>query len=139
MPSPRYWRISYSPDLRHWGNHRIMLESRLGGWWDANKIGLSCPPIETPRGWLVINHGVRQNAAGSIYRLGLALFDLNAQDQCLKRSNEWLFGPEEPYEVHGDVTPFGCTMVLRIRASRSRQAVFEGCSSGLTNIVKKSL
>ncbi len=24
--------ISYSSDLRHWGDHRMMLESRLGGW-----------------------------------------------------------------------------------------------------------
>jgi beta-1,4-mannooligosaccharide phosphorylase len=39
--------ISYSPDLRHWGGHRIMLEARRGAWWDANKIGISCPPIET--------------------------------------------------------------------------------------------
>ncbi len=106
--------ISYSPDLRHWGNHRMMLESRLGAWWDANQIGLSPPPIETPRGWLVTCHGVRQTAAGSIYRLGLALFDLNAPDQCLKRSDEWVFGPEDPYEVHGDVDnvvfPCGCTI-----------------------------
>ena len=39
--------ISYSPDLRHWGRHRLMLEARRGAWWDANKIGLSPPPIET--------------------------------------------------------------------------------------------
>jgi predicted GH43/DUF377 family glycosyl hydrolase len=68
--------LSYSPDLRHWGSHKIMLEARCGGWWDANKIGLASPPIETAEGWLVIYHGVRPNAAGSIYRLGLALFDL---------------------------------------------------------------
>lgn len=24
-------RISYSPDLRHWGRHKIMLEARRGG------------------------------------------------------------------------------------------------------------
>ncbi|MFC2009691.1 glycosidase [Chloroflexota bacterium] len=95
--------LSCSPDLRHWGNHRIMLKARLGGWWDANKIGLSSPPIETAEGWLVIYHGVRQNAAGSIYRLGLALFDLQTPDVCLKRSDEWIFGPEEPYERRGDV------------------------------------
>ena len=80
-----------------------MLEARLGGWWDANKIGLSSPPIETPEGWLVIYHGVRQTAAGSIYRLGLALFDLQAPDVCLMRGDEWMFGPEEVYERHGDV------------------------------------
>jgi len=95
--------ISYSSDLHNWGGHKHILEARLGGWWDANKIGLSPPPIETSQGWLVIYHGVRQNAAGSIYRLGLALFDLDAPERCLKRGDEWVFGPEEPYEQRGDV------------------------------------
>jgi predicted GH43/DUF377 family glycosyl hydrolase len=102
-PSNAHMWISYSSDLRNWGNHKKMLEARLGGWWDANKIGLTSPPIETPQGWLVIYHGVKQNAAGCIYRLGLALFDLNDPECCLKRGNEWVFSPEEPYEERGDV------------------------------------
>ena len=101
-PDAHMW-ISYSPDLQHWGSHKMMLEARLGAWWDANKIGLSPPPIETPQGWLVIYHGVRHTAAGAIYRLGLALFDLQTPDRCLKRGNEWIFGPEESYELRGDV------------------------------------
>ena len=95
--------ISYSPDLRHWGNHKVMLEARRGGWWDANKIGLCSPPIETSKGWLVIYHGVRQTASGSIYRLGLALFDIDKPDICLQRGDSWMFGPEAPYERSGDV------------------------------------
>jgi predicted GH43/DUF377 family glycosyl hydrolase len=95
--------MSYSRDLRHWGDHKIMLEARRGAWWDANKIGLSPPPIETPEGWLVIYHGVRQTAAGAIYRLGLALFDLQTPEICLKRSDEWVFGPQQSYEQRGDV------------------------------------
>jgi predicted GH43/DUF377 family glycosyl hydrolase len=95
--------ISYSPDLTHWGGHKLMLEARRGGWWDANKIGLSPPPIETPRGWLVLYHGVRYTAAGAIYRLGLALFDLKTPEICLRRGNHWIFGPEQPYELQGDV------------------------------------
>jgi predicted GH43/DUF377 family glycosyl hydrolase len=95
--------ISYSPDLRHWGSHKIILAARRGGWWDANKIGLCSPPIETPRGWLTIYHGVRQTASGSIYRLGLALFDLERPEICLQRGNSWVFGPETPYERGGDV------------------------------------
>ena len=112
-PGGHMW-ISYSSNLRHWGSHKLMLEARLGGWWDANKIGLASPPIETAKGWLVIYHGVRQNAAGSIYRLGLALFDLHTPEICLRRSDEWIFGPEEPYERRGDVDnvvfPCGCTI-----------------------------
>jgi predicted GH43/DUF377 family glycosyl hydrolase len=101
-PRAHMW-LSYSPDLRHWGNHKLMLEARRGAWWDANKIGLSPPPIETPQGWLVIYHGVRHTAAGSIYRLGLALFDLHAPEHCLTRGDEWIFGPRETYEQRGDV------------------------------------
>jgi predicted GH43/DUF377 family glycosyl hydrolase len=101
-PRAHMW-VSFSPDLRNWGNHRMMLEARKGAWWDANKIGLSPPPIETPRGWLVIYHGVKHTAAGAIYRLGLALFDLETPDRCLRRGDEWVFGPSEPYEMHGDV------------------------------------
>ncbi len=101
-PRAHMW-MSFSPDLRHWGNHKLMMEARRGSWWDANKIGLSPPPIETAQGWLVIYHGVRQTAAGSIYRLGLALFDLHAPERCIKRSNEWMFGPQELFEQRGDV------------------------------------
>jgi predicted GH43/DUF377 family glycosyl hydrolase len=95
--------ISYSPDLHHWGSHKIMLEARRGGWWDANKIGLCSPPIETAKGWLTIYHGVRNTASGSIYRLGLALFDLAKPEVCLQRGDSWMFGPEASYERGGDV------------------------------------
>ncbi|HLY42797.1 MAG TPA: hypothetical protein VKR52_16395 [Terracidiphilus sp.] len=95
--------ISFSPDLRHWGSHKVILEARRGGWWDANKIGLCSPPIETSKGWLTIYHGVRHTASGSIYRLGLALFDLQRPDVCLQRGESWMFGPEAPYERTGDV------------------------------------
>jgi predicted GH43/DUF377 family glycosyl hydrolase len=95
--------MSYSPDLQHWGKHRMILEARRGGWWDANKIGLSAPPIETPDGWLMIYHGVHVTASGSLYRLGLALFDHDQPERCLLRSQAWVFGPEEHYERYGDV------------------------------------
>lgn len=101
-PGAHMW-ISYSPDLRHWGSHKLMLEARHGGWWDANKIGLSPPPIETSRGWLVLYHGVKHNAAGHLYRLGAALFDLQCPERCLRRGQEWIMGPQEPYEQRGDV------------------------------------
>ena len=95
--------VSYSPDLRHWGSHKVMLDARRGGWWDANKIGLCSPPIETATGWLTIYHGVRQTASGHIYRLGLALFDLEHPEVCLQRGDSWMFGPETSYERGGDV------------------------------------
>lgn len=95
--------ISYSPDLRNWGGHKLLLQARRGAWWDANKVGLSCPLIETQRGWLMLYHGVRQTASGALYRLGVALFALDQPDHCLLRGDSWIFGPERPYECRGDV------------------------------------
>lgn len=95
--------ISFSPDLKHWGDHTVVLEARRGAWWDANKIGLSPQPLETPEGWLIIYHGVRNTAAGCLYRLGLALLDLDDPLKVIRRGDEWVFGPDEPYERVGDV------------------------------------
>jgi predicted GH43/DUF377 family glycosyl hydrolase len=97
------------------GQPRLVLEARRGAWWDANKIGLSPPPIETPEGWLFIYHGVRHTASGALYRLGLALFDLQTSEQCLLRGDSWVFGPEQQYERFGDVgnVVFPCGYTIR--------------------------
>jgi predicted GH43/DUF377 family glycosyl hydrolase len=106
--------MSFSPDLHNWGGHRLVLKARRGGWWDANKIGLSPPLIETPKGWLMLYHGVRRTAARALYRVGLALLDLDHPDRCLQRGECWVFGPEAPYEIQGDVAnvvfPCGTTL-----------------------------
>lgn len=106
--------ISYSPDLRNWGGHKLILQARKGAWWDANKVGLSPPLIETTEGWLMIYHGVRHTAAGALYRLGLALFDIDKPDICLLRGDSWIFGPETSYERNGDVgyVAFPCGYTL---------------------------
>ncbi len=95
--------LSWSPDLKHWGDHHILMRARRGGWWDANKIGLSPPPLRTAEGWLILYHGVRLNASGAIYRLGLALLDLEMPTKVIARSDEWVFEPERDYELFGDV------------------------------------
>ncbi|MFN8224290.1 MAG: hypothetical protein U0R50_13710 [Gaiellales bacterium] len=102
--------LSWSPDLRHWGDHRVLLSAREGAWWDAHKVGLSAPPLLTAAGWLVLYHGVRTTAAGSIYRHGLALLDATHPERVLARSSEWVFGPDAPYERTGDVSQvvFSC-------------------------------
>jgi predicted GH43/DUF377 family glycosyl hydrolase len=95
--------ISFSPDLRNWGGHKLVLPARLGAWWDAHRVGLSPPLIETERGWLMLYHGVKRTGAGVLYRLGIALLDLETAERCLLRGDAWVFGPETPYEREGDV------------------------------------
>jgi predicted GH43/DUF377 family glycosyl hydrolase len=46
--------------------------------------------------------------------LGLALLDLEDPCQVLRRSDDWIFAPEMPYERHGDVSGvvFPCGWIL---------------------------
>ncbi len=102
VPGAHIW-LSYSDDLSHWGDRRVLMHARRGGWWDGGKIGLAAPPLETAEGWLLFYHGVRRTASGSIYRMGLALLDLDDPLKVLHRSDEWILGPTASYEREGDV------------------------------------
>jgi predicted GH43/DUF377 family glycosyl hydrolase len=48
-------------------------------------------------------HGVRLTSDGPIYRAGLALLDLEDPGTVLHKLDEWVFAPEERYEMTGDV------------------------------------
>lgn len=106
--------LSFSPDLRNWGENEVLLEAREGAWWDAGKIGLGPQPIETTEGWLIVYHGVRRTPAGALYRVGLALLDLDDPRRVLHRGDEWVVGPDTLYELAGDVpgVVFPCGAVL---------------------------
>jgi beta-1,4-mannooligosaccharide/beta-1,4-mannosyl-N-acetylglucosamine phosphorylase len=113
--------ISFSPDLKYWGDHRLLMTTRAS-FWDAHRVGLGPTPIETPEGWLVIYHGVRATASGSLYRTGLALLDLNEPWRVIRRSQDWVFGPSASYEMIGDVPgvifPNGATVDAAARELR---------------------
>jgi predicted GH43/DUF377 family glycosyl hydrolase len=105
--------LSRSADLNSWSAPEQVLQPRRGAWWDSLRIGLGPPPLRTERGWLVIYHGVKETVGGTIYRVGLALVDLNEPTRVLGRASEWVFGPQAPYERQGDVsnTVFPCGLV----------------------------
>ncbi|HDR51884.1 MAG TPA: glycosidase, partial [Mariniphaga anaerophila] len=94
--------ISYSPDLRYWGDSRLVMKPEPYHW-DEMKIGPGAPPVKTEKGWLNIYHGVFPTMDGSIYRLGVALHDLNDPAKILGVGDNWILQPEEPYEITGYV------------------------------------
>jgi len=94
--------ISYSPDLIHWGNSKIIIMP-MKYHWDEMKIGPGAPPIKTDKGWLNIYHGVFSTMDGSIYRLGVALLDIEDPSKVLGVADEWILQPEELYETTGYV------------------------------------
>lgn len=104
--------VSFSKDLEYWGRNKILLSTRHRSW-DCYKVGLGPPPIKTPNGWLIIYHGSRATASGALYRIGLALLDLETLE-VIRRSRDWVFGPREDYERVGDVNDivFPCGAIV---------------------------
>jgi predicted GH43/DUF377 family glycosyl hydrolase len=94
--------ISYSPDLIHWGDSRILINPQHYHW-DELKVGPGAPPIKTSEGWLNIYHGVFSTMAGAVYRLGVALHDLQDPSRLIGISDDWILQPEDPWEISGYV------------------------------------
>jgi len=94
--------ISYSPDLVHWGESRIIMKP-VPYHWDEMKIGPGAPPFKTDKGWLHLYHGVFKTMAGAVYRLGAALHNLHDPAEIIGVSDQWILQPEAPWEVNGYV------------------------------------
>ncbi|MDH3258393.1 MAG: glycoside hydrolase family 130 protein, partial [Deltaproteobacteria bacterium] len=100
--SPWSVYISYSPDLIHWGNSKVVMKP-LPYHWDELKIGPGATPFKTDKGWLQIYHGVYRTMAGAVYRLGVALHDLDDPSRVIGISDDWILEPEDPWEITGYV------------------------------------
>ncbi len=94
--------ISYSPDLVHWGDSRLVIKPATYHW-DEEKIGPGATPIKTEAGWLNIYHGVFHTMAGGVYRLGVALHDLADPARVIGVADDWIVQPTDPWEVTGYV------------------------------------
>ena len=94
---PDIW-IAYSDNLKKWYGHKVIMRPRKN-FWDCEFIGAGAPPLKTENGWLLFYHGVDEN---KVYRLGVALFDLNDPSIILARQDEPILEPKEDYEVYGD-------------------------------------
>jgi beta-1,4-mannooligosaccharide/beta-1,4-mannosyl-N-acetylglucosamine phosphorylase len=102
--------ISDSPDMRYWGNSRLLL-----GVEDVpfanDKIGPGAPPVLTAKGWLTVFHAVdRDDSRGKHgwedqwpkrYTAGVMLLDREDPGKVIGLSREPLLAPEAPYEVSG--------------------------------------
>jgi beta-1,2-mannobiose phosphorylase / 1,2-beta-oligomannan phosphorylase len=95
--------LSRSSDLQTWSLPEAVMEPRDGAWWDSLRIGIGPPLLKTEHGWLLLYHGVKETVAAPIYRVGLALLDLENPTRVLRRCADWVLSPREPYERQGDV------------------------------------
>lgn len=93
---PEMW-ISTSKDLLFYGNHKLLCSLRAG-YFDDARIGASCVPILTEKGWIEIYHGASKD---NHYKVGILLLDKNDPTKILYRSELPLIEPEMPYEKEG--------------------------------------
>lgn len=130
--------ISFSPDLKHWGDHRLLIRTRHA-YWDGHRVGLACQPIETSEGWLLFYHGVRTTAAGAIYRVGLALLDLEEPWRVLRRGNEWILGPRATYERVGDADDVVFPTGAIVHKETDQLNLYYGAADSVTAVATANL
>jgi beta-1,4-mannooligosaccharide/beta-1,4-mannosyl-N-acetylglucosamine phosphorylase len=118
--------LSHSPDLVHWGRHRLVMKT-LGGW-QSTKIGAGPVPIETSEGWLLIYHGVLTSCNGFIYSAGVALLDLDAPEKVVARARPYILSPQTLYECVGDVPNVVFPCAALCDAATGRLAIYYGCA-----------
>lgn len=99
MAPPRSIWIAFSENLIEWHDSKKVM-TPIEGRWDGIGIGTAGPPVKTDKGWLLLYHGIDE---ASVYRLGVALFDLNDPSVLIGRYSEFIFEPEEDYELRGEV------------------------------------
>ncbi len=110
--SPNVW-LAESSDLTHWteGSMRPIFGPRPENGWDSLTVGASGVPIETDYGWLMIYHAYDSSHT---YRLGACLLDLEDPSVMVHRPKDFIFEPQEIWELRGDVpnVVFSCANVV---------------------------
>lgn len=90
-----------SDNLKDWQPLDVPVLSAREGYFDSAYIEMGPPPILTPRGWLILYHGVNTFDNQRIYSLGAALTDINDPLKIIWRRSTPILEPTEPYEVMG--------------------------------------
>ncbi|MBC2603492.1 glycoside hydrolase family 130 protein [Puniceicoccus vermicola] len=102
---------SASPDLRYWGDTRLVLGSEEVPFSNC-KIGPAAPPIRTDAGWLTTIHAVKKDTDNPLkawggqnwtktYYGGLMLLDLEIPQKVIGLASEPLLVPDTSYEIDG--------------------------------------
>jgi predicted GH43/DUF377 family glycosyl hydrolase len=123
---PSIW-ISYSQDLKYWGDDKSIIFPRKGGW-DEARIGAGPPPIKTKKGWLLIHHGIRREEEKKIYCAGAILLDLKEPEKIIARSpiDKPLFSPEEDFEKAGFVNQVAFPTGMILDLNKKSVLIYSG-------------
>ena len=98
---PQVW-LAESDGLINWPEEymRPIFGPRPGNGWDEKRVGGNGVPIETEYGWLMLYHAYNDD---HVYRLGVCLLDLEDPAHVTSRPKDFIFEPQELWELRGDV------------------------------------
>jgi len=136
MPSPlgelNIWSAT-SPDLRHWGNHQLVLQVTSNGW-ESGRVGGGAPPLKTRAGWLSIYHAADKH---DHYCLGAFLTPFDQPTRIIARSLLPILSPQAPYETNGFFgnVVFTCGALLR----DDRIVVYYGAADETIGVAEASV
>jgi beta-1,4-mannooligosaccharide/beta-1,4-mannosyl-N-acetylglucosamine phosphorylase len=122
--------ISQSPNMTHWGEHRLVMRATDG--WQGTKIGAGPIPIETDEGWLMIYHGVLNSCNGFVYSFGAALLDIDEPWKVIQRPDNYLLSPSKLYERVGDVPNVAFPCAALTDAASGRIVIYYGAADTST-------
>lgn len=148
---PHMW-ISSSKDLVNWGHNRPLMLSRKGKW-DYERVGAGPPPVRTPKGWLLLYHGVLQrNPSASFvvsgssvvntsasYEVGAALFDLKYPRELIAKAPNPIITPTKPYEIKGFVNNVVFPTGLVMDENGEDLLLYSGGADTVTTVKKIAL
>ena len=101
-------------DGTSWLKGQVLATPRENSW-DDRKIGMAMAPFETPKGWLLLYHGVLK--VDNSYRVSAMLLDLENPEKVISRLPEPILEPRMPYEREGQtpnvVFPCGAVVIGR--------------------------
>jgi len=98
-------------DGTSWLRGQVLARPRENSW-DNKKIGMAMAPFETPKGWLLLYHGVFE--VDNSYRVGAMLLDIENPEKVISRLPEPILEPKMSYEREGQTSNvvFPCGAVV---------------------------
>jgi predicted GH43/DUF377 family glycosyl hydrolase len=82
--------IAQSDGVHFWDSARLLIKPKYP--WELMQIGNCGPPIETPRGWLLLTHGVGPMRT---YAIGAIVLDLNDPNTVIGHLRHRLLSPSD--------------------------------------------
>ena len=129
----QFMNISFSDDLLEWDNEELFFKGTEK--WEYLKVGASCPPIETDKGWLFIYHGVSKDDMR--YRVGIMLLDLNDPRRIIGRTKNFVMEPDVDYELNGLYD--GCVFPTGAVIKDETLFVYYGCGDKFVSVATQNI